>query len=246
MTKESDNPPRGRGIYLLPNLFTITALFAGFYAIVSSMRGQFENAAIAIFVAMIMDSLDGRIARLTNTTTEFGAQLDSLSDMVSFGLAPALAVYSWSLHFLGKVGWLVAFIYAVAVCLRLARFNVQHAKISKRHFYGFPSPAGAGLIASVIWLGQVYVVSGFSVRLSVAVLTLITGLLMVSNVRYRSFKDIDLKGKVPFIFIVALVMTLVLISLNPPHVLFLIFAIYAVSGPVMSVVYLFRKKRRKK
>ena len=239
-TKEPEGP-RHRGIYLLPNLFTVTALFAGFYAIVAAMKGFYDNAAIAIFVAMIMDSLDGRIARLTHTQTEFGAQLDSLADMVSFGIAPALVVYSWALAPLGKVGWLAAFIYAVAGALRLARFNTQLGKEDKRYFQGLAIPAAAGVIASMVWLAHSWDIASYFSSLLIAVITVITGVLMVSNIRYRSFKDIDLKGKVPFMAMLILVLIFVLISINPPEVLFVIFFAYGLSGPVVT---LWRLKRR--
>lgn len=229
---------RSRGIYLLPNLFTVTALFAGFYAVVVAMEGRFDNAAIAIFVAMIMDSLDGRIARMTHTQTAFGAQFDSLSDMVSFGIAPALVVYSWALIHVGKVGWLAAFIYAVAVALRLARFNTQLSKKpDKRYFQGLASPAGAATIASMVWVGQDYGLQGMTVNLIAAVITVMIGFLMVSNFRYRSFKDLNLKGKVPFIVILFIVLVYVLISIDPPQVLFALFIIYALSGPVATLMH---------
>ncbi|MGB6977005.1 MAG: CDP-diacylglycerol--serine O-phosphatidyltransferase [Gammaproteobacteria bacterium] len=239
---------RARGIYLLPNVFTVTALFAGFYSIAIAMHRHFDNAAIAIFVAMIMDNLDGRIARLTNTETAFGAQLDSLSDMIAFGVAPALVVYSWSLYNLGNAGWLTSFVFMVAVALRLARFNTQLHKSDKRYFQGLSSPAGAGIIASVVWLGHEYQIDGEKIGLFVAPLTVIVGLLMVSNIRYRSFKDFDLKGRVPFVALLVLILIFVLISFSPPEVLFLGFVLYGLSGPVtwlwfMRKKYKFRKER---
>ncbi len=232
MSTEHDEIARGRGIYLLPNLFTIFALFAGFYAIVAAMKGNFDNAAIAIFVAMVMDTLDGRVARLTHTQTSFGAELDSLSDMVSFGVAPALVIYSWSLDRLGKFGWLAAFVYAVAVALRLARFNVQLGTSDKRYFKGMPCPAGAAVIASIVWSVYDYGVDGHRISILMAVLAVLVGFLMVSNIRYYSFKDLDLKSKVPFIAILAIVLFLVLISVDPPQVLMVIFISYALSGPI--------------
>lgn len=232
---------RSRGIYLLPNLFTVTALFAGFYAIVVAMEGRFDNAAIAIFVAMIMDGLDGRIARLTHTQTAFGAQLDSLSDMVSFGIAPALVVYSWALIHLGKAGWLSAFIFAVAGALRLARFNIQLGKADKRYFQGLAIPSAAATVASMVWVGQDFGLTGMVVDVIAAIVTVVIGFLMVSNFRYRSFKDFDIKGKVPFIVIIIIVLVYVLISIDPPEILFVIFLIYALSGP-LAALWNYRKK----
>lgn len=238
----NEEAPRSRGIYLLPNLFTIAALFAGFYAIVAAMKGHFNSAAIAIFVAMVMDSLDGRIARLTHTQTAFGAEFDSLSDMVSFGVAPALVVYSWALTYLGKVGWLAAFIYAAAVALRLARFNIQLGKVDKRYFIGLACPAGAGVIISMVWAGHQLDLNSRLVYAIAAIITVVIGMLMVSNLRYRSFKDLDLKNKVPFVTIIVLVLIFVFISIDPPHILFLIFTGYALSGPAMMLLNLRKKK----
>lgn len=241
--EHEEQQPKARGIYLLPNLFTLTALFAGFYAVVAAMKGHFDNAAIAIFVAMVMDSLDGRIARLTNTQTAFGAEFDSLSDMVSFGVAPALVIYSWSLSQLGKVGWLAAFIFAAAVALRLARFNTQLAKADKRYFQGLSSPAGAGIIAGLVWVGDSYGLSSYDfIAVCAAIVTIIVSFLMVSGVPYRSFKDLDVKGKVPFIAILVLVLIYVLISLDPPEVLFAIFVLYGLSGPI---AWLWNARRRR-
>ncbi len=241
MAKVSSDKQRRRGIYLLPNLFTITALFAGFYAIVASMRGHFETAAIAIFVAMIMDSLDGRVARLTHTESEFGAQLDSLADMVSFGVAPALVIYLWSLDSIGKVGWLGAFVFTVAVALRLARFNTQLGEGGKRYFKGLPCPAGAGVIAGMVWAASDLGMRGDTLSWVVMFITVSVGLLMVSNIRYRSFKDLDLKGTVSFVAILVVVLILVLVALDPPQLLFAIFFLYALSGPV---AFLWQGKRR--
>jgi len=235
--------PRGRGIYLLPNLFTLSALFAGFYAVVASMKGHFDNAAIAIFIAMIMDSLDGRVARMTNTVSAFGAQLDSLSDMVSFGVAPALVIYSWSLHSLGKVGWLSAFIFAVATALRLARFNSETEQSNnKRFFRGLACPAGAANIASLVWLGHELGFDPKRYAVAVAIFTIFIAFLMVSNIAYRSFKDLDLKGRVSFIVILAVVLSFVLVSINPPQVLFWVFTVYAFSGPVFAIWRRIKKK----
>ena len=248
MTEETDDKPkRRRGIYLLPNLFTTAGLFSGFYAIVAATNDRFEAAAVAIFVAMIMDGLDGRIARMTNTQSDFGKEYDSLSDMVAFGLAPALVMYEWVLSGYGKIGWLAAFIYTAGAALRLARFNVQHGVINKRYFQGLASPAAAAAVAGLIWLGNDYDLRDSSpVGVFAAILTVTVALLMVSNVRYRSFKDIDIRGKVPFIAIGLLVMVFVLISLDPPQVLFLIAFGYALSGPVMTLLQLQRTRTRRK
>ncbi|WP_342220289.1 CDP-diacylglycerol--serine O-phosphatidyltransferase [Rickettsiella endosymbiont of Miltochrista miniata] len=238
---------RRRGIYLLPNLFTIAGLFAGFYAIVTAMEGYFNYAAVAIFVAMIMDFFDGRVARLTNTQSAFGAELDSLSDMVSFGVAPALVIYSWSLEGLGKLGWLAAFIFAAAGALRLARFNTQVSVADKRYFQGLPIPAAAGVLASMVWLCVDSEILGNGVSMMTAVLAIIIAILMVSNVRYYSFKEIDLKGRVPFVAILLVVLAFVGISLDPPKILFLIFFCYALSGPILTLraLYKARSLRRK-
>lgn len=235
---------RRRGIYLLPNLFTIAGLFAGFYAIVSAMEGYFSNAAISIFIAMIMDFFDGRVARLTNTQSAFGAELDSLSDMVSFGVAPALVVYSWSLESLGKLGWLAAFIFAAAGALRLARFNIQ--VMDKRYFQGLPIPAAAGILASMVWLSVDSGIPGEVVDMTAAVLAILAAISMVSNIRYYSFKEIDLKGRVPFVAILLVVLVFVGISLDPPKILFLIFFCYGTSGPILTLWGLHKKRSQRK
>lgn len=237
---------RRRGIYLLPNLFTIAGLFAGFYAIVTAMEGYFNYAAVAIFVAMIMDFFDGRVARLTNTQSAFGAELDSLSDMVSFGVAPALVIYSWSLEGLGKLGWLAAFIFAAAGALRLARFNTQVLVADKRYFQGLPIPAAAGVLASMVWLCVDSEILGDVVSMTTAILAIIIAILMVSNVRYYSFKEIDLKGRVPFVAILLVVLAFVGISLDPPKILFLIFFCYALSGPILTLRALYKARSLRK
>ncbi len=240
--EEGAKKKRPRGIYLLPNLFTTGCLFAGFYAIVASMNGRFEAAAIAIFIAMIMDGLDGRVARMTNTQSEFGAEYDSLADMVSFGLAPSLVMFQWALSDLGKLGWLAAFVYTAGTALRLARFNTQVGIADKRYFQGLASPAAAAVVAGLVWLGQGYQWEGRSIAILALLITVAMGVLMVSNVRYRSFKDLDLKGKVPFVAILAVVLVFVLVSIDPPQVLFTVFFLYAVSGPVGTLISL-RKRR---
>ncbi len=242
MEQKPEGRKRRRGIYLLPNLFTTAGLFAGFYAIVASMGGRFNEAAIAIFIAMVMDSIDGRLARLTNTQSDFGSEFDSLADMISFGLAPALVLYEWSLSALGKFGWLAAFIYTAATALRLARFNTQVSVADKRYFQGLASPAAAGVAAGLVWMCEDYGIRGGQLSIVVFLMTLMLAALMVSNMRFRSFKDLDLKGKVPFVTILVLVMVYAVISINPPHILFILFLLYALSGPVMTVVY--RRRRR--
>ncbi|MGB9429473.1 MAG: CDP-diacylglycerol--serine O-phosphatidyltransferase [Gammaproteobacteria bacterium] len=240
--------PRRRGIYLLPNLFTTAGLFAGFYAIVAAMAGNFQPAAIAVFVAMVMDGLDGRIARLTRTESLFGKEYDSLSDMVSFGLAPALVMYEWAFKDMinfgwawGKIGWLGAFFYAIAAALRLARFNVRTGVVDKRYFQGLPSPAAAGVVAGAIWLGVDVGIPGPALVIPAYVLTVAAGALMVSSIGYYSFKDFNLHSRVPFTAILFVVIAIIVISLSPPRVLFILFFIYAGSGPVMA---LWRLRRR--
>jgi CDP-diacylglycerol--serine O-phosphatidyltransferase len=240
--EEAKPKKRSRGIYLLPNLFTTAALFAGFYAILAAVNGKFEVASVAIFVAMLMDGLDGRVARLTKTQSAFGAEYDSLSDMVSFGLAPALVVYIWALSEMGKLGWLAAFIYTASSALRLARFNTQIGIADKKYFQGLPSPSAAAIMAGGVWLGVDYEISGQSLDWVAAVLTTLAGLLMVSNFRYHSFKEIDFSGKVPFIVLVVVMVVLAIIQTHPPTVLFALFLIYAISGPVLTLTQL-RKHR---
>ncbi len=241
-TEENKLKKRSRGIYLLPNLFTTAALFAGFYAILAAVNAKYEVASVAIFVAMLMDGLDGRVARLTKTQSAFGAEYDSLSDMVSFGLAPALVVYIWALSGLGKLGWLAAFIYTACGALRLARFNTQLGNADKKYFQGLPSPSAAAIMAGGVWLGVDYGIQGDDLGWFAALLTTLAGLLMVSNFRYHSFKEIDFQGKVPFIVLVVLVVVLAIIQTHPPTVFFLMFLTYAISGPVLTLVQL-RKRR---
>ncbi len=225
---------KNRGIYLLPNLFTTAGLFSGFYAVIASMNGQFESAAIAVFVAMLCDGLDGRVARLTNTQSEFGAEYDSMADMVSFGMAPALIAYNWALSDLGKIGWLAAFVYCAGAALRLARFNTQVGVADKRWFQGLASPAAA-VIAGTVWLGNQYHIDAGSVSYLFAAVTICTGLLMVSNFRYHSFKEVDWRGKVNFIVILLVVGVFVVISVEPALILCLGFYLYALSGPVITI-----------
>ena len=242
MHPESDKPRR-RGIYFLPNLFTTAALFSGFYAIIAANQHKFEAAAIAIFVAMILDGLDGRVARWTNTQSDFGAEYDSLADMVSFGLAPALVMYEWALHSLGKLGWMAAFVYTAAAALRLARFNTQVGVADKRFFQGLPSPSAAAIVTSFVWLSNTYTLDMKIVSL---LLTVCAGILMVSNIRYNSFKGFDFRSKVPFIVIVAVMMAIAVINSDPPSTLFAIFSLYAISGPIITLWQLQHKRGQRK
>lgn len=232
-------PRRRQSIYLLPNLFTTACLFSGFFAIVMAMNNQFAQAAVAIFVAMVLDSLDGRVARLTNTTSDFGANYDSLADMVSFGVAPALVAYVYALQGMGKLGWLAAFIYVAGAALRLARFNTNIGVVDKRFFQGLPSPAAAALVAGLIWLvtdlheARFITYSAADLRWLVWGVTLYAGVTMVSMVPFYSFKDINLRRSVPFVFVALGALVLVLVSQDPPSMLFLAVAAYALSGYVL-------------
>ena len=231
--------PRRKGIYILPNLFTLAALFGGFYAIVMAMNGQFEQAAVGIFCAMVLDSLDGRVARMTNTQSAFGEQMDSLSDMVSFGAAPALIVYEWALKGMGKLGWIAAFVYCSGAALRLARFNTNIAVVDRRFFQGLPSPAAAALVVGLIW---VVTDAGYSPQTTpwlvwmACAFTLYAGLTMVTNIPFYSFKDVSFKRTVPFIVIVAIALGISVITINPPIVLFAIFVFYGLSGYGVFIV----------
>ena len=237
--------PRRKGIYILPNLFTLAGLFGGFYAIVMAMNGHFEQAAIGVFCAMVLDSLDGRVARMTNTQSAFGEQMDSLSDMVSFGAAPALIVYEWALKDMGKLGWIAAFVYCSGAALRLARFNTNIAVVDKRFFQGLPSPAAAALVMGLIWVvtdqgetarsvpGMIFLACGF---------TLYAGLTMVTNIPFYSFKEVNFKRTVPFIVIVAIALAMAVITIHPPIVLFGVFVLYGLSG---YGVYIWRRVKGK-
>jgi CDP-diacylglycerol--serine O-phosphatidyltransferase len=221
---------RRKGIYILPNLFTLAALFGGFYAVVMAMNGRFDLAAAGVFCAMVLDSLDGRVARMTNTQSAFGEQMDSLSDMVSFGAAPALIAYVWSLKELGRWGWIAAFVYCACAALRLARFNVNTAVVDKRYFQGLPSPAAAALVAGFIWVMNDQGVTGSEVRWIMFALALYAGLTMVTNVPFYSFKDIQMKKSVPFAVIVLIALGIAVINIDPPVVLFGLFVVYGFSG----------------
>jgi CDP-diacylglycerol--serine O-phosphatidyltransferase len=239
---------RRRGIYLLPNLLTTAALFAGFYSIVAAVDGSFQRAGAAIFVAMILDSLDGRVARLTKTSSQFGKEYDSLSDMVSFGLAPAIVVYQWGVARLtewnftwGRVGWLVAFLFAVAAALRLARFNSQIASYDKRWFVGLPSPSAAGVVAAFVWLSSKLGIDGLGGLAGAFLVTAAAGALMVSDFRYYSFKEIHFGRRIPFTWMLAIPLMFMVISVDPPLVFLLMFGAYALSGPIYSY---WRRRRR--
>ena len=236
--------PRRKGIYILPNLFTLAALFGGFYAIVMAMNGRYEQAAIGVFCAMVLDSLDGRVARMTNTQSTFGEQMDSLCDMVSFGAAPALVMYEWALKDLGKLGWLAAFVYCASAALRLARFNTNLTVVDKRFFQGLPSPAAAAIVMGFIWVLDDAGLKGFRegpwLAWTAFAVTLYAGLTMVTNVPFYSFKDLSIKRTVPFIVIVAIALGIALINVHPPLVLFAIFWIYGFSG---YAVYAWRRAK---
>ena len=236
--------PRRKGIYILPNLFTLAALFGGFYGVVMAMNGRFENAAIGIFAAMVLDSLDGRVARLTRTQSAFGEQMDSLADMVSFGAAPALIVYIWALSGLGKLGWIAAFVYCACAALRLARFNTNIGVVDKRYFQGLPSPAAAALVVGFVWVMDDAGIRGATridwLAWGAFALTLYAGLTMVTNVPFYSFKDINLRRSVPFIVIVGIALAIALITVHQPTVLFGLFCLYGVSG---YAVYAWRKSK---
>jgi CDP-diacylglycerol--serine O-phosphatidyltransferase len=237
---------RRKGIYILPNLFTLAALFGGFYAIVMAMNGQFEQAAYGIFIAAVLDSLDGRVARMTNTQSAFGEQMDSLSDMVSFGAAPALIVYEWALKGLGKLGWIAAFVYCSGAALRLARFNTNIGVVDKRFFQGLPSPAAAAVLIGFIWVMDDAGFKGVSridwLAWCAFAVTLYAGLTMVTNVPFYSFKDVSFKRTVPFIVIVAIALGFAVITIHPPIVLFSLFLVYGLSG---YVVYVYKRMKGK-
>ncbi|MFT7325329.1 MAG: CDP-diacylglycerol--serine O-phosphatidyltransferase [Rhodoferax sp.] len=221
---------RRKGIYILPNLFTLAALFGGFYAIVMAINGRFDLAAIGIFCAMVLDSLDGRVARMTNTQSAFGEQMDSLSDMVSFGAAPAIIAYVWVLKDLGRWGWIAAFVYCACAALRLARFNVNTAVVDKRYFQGLPSPAAAALMAGFIWLMTDLDINRSNLTWPMFALALYSGLTMVTNVPFYSFKDVQMKKSVPFVVIVLIALAIAVINIDPPIIMFSLFVLYGFSG----------------
>ena len=233
-----------QGIYLLPNLLTTAALFSGFYAVLASHHGDFELATIAIFVAMIFDGLDGRVARMTNTQSDFGVQYDSLADLISFGAAPAMLVYSWQLQHLGNLGWGIAFIYVACAAMRLARFNVKANKEEDKSFFiGLPSPLSAALVASLVWVGIRYqsAINDYLLLFLITIATLTAGLLMVSRLRYYSFKEVNLKGRIPFLAILVMAILFAAIATNPPLMLAIISIVYCCSAPAVRLLNL--KKR---
>jgi len=254
MTQPGPEPRRRRGIYLLPNLITTAALFFGFFAITAGIKGDYQPAALALYAAMVLDALDGRVARLTQTQTDFGIEYDSIADMVSFGIAPAVLVYQWALRDLaalgdiwGEVGWVAAFVYAGCAGLRLARFNTQAGVADKRFFQGLPSPAAAATVAGFVWAGSRLPIGGWASGLVAVLITVSAGLLMVSNVRYYSFKEVDAPYRVSFPVVVMVVLglagALALMLLHPPTMLFLIALSYLASGPIVTMVQ--RRRRRR-
>ncbi|MCC5884249.1 MAG: CDP-diacylglycerol--serine O-phosphatidyltransferase [Halomonas sp.] len=233
---ENGKKVRRKGIYLLPNLFTTSALFAGFFSVVAGINGDFTAAAVAIFIAMVLDGLDGRVARMTNTQSAFGAEYDSLSDMLSFGVAPALVAFTWILQDIGKTGWVVAFLYVACAALRLARFNVQIGSVDKKWFIGLPSPSAAAFVAASVWTFHSFDAEAFGFKLLMMLVVAAAGILMVSNIRYYSFKEIDLKGPVPFVVLLAIVLGFVVISVEPSVMLLLLFGAYVASGPTLAIM----------
>jgi len=234
---------RNRGIYLLPNLFTTGALFSGFYAIASAISGRYETAAMLIFVSLVLDGLDGRVARLTNTQSDFGAEYDSMADMISFGAAPAIVMYLWSLASLGQAGLIAAFVHLAGGALRLARFNTQLGTADKRYFQGLPSPAAAAILAGLVWVSEKYQYEIETLPWLILIITVTTGLLMVSNFRYYSFKDINFRGKVPFVVVIGVMLGFAITLSNPATILCLFFFGYALSGPLMTIILLRRKRQ---
>ncbi|OEY66670.1 CDP-diacylglycerol--serine O-phosphatidyltransferase [Marinobacter sp. X15-166B] len=228
-------PVRRKGIYLLPNALTTASLFSGFYAIVAAANGVFDNAAIAIFISMMLDGLDGRVARMTNTQSKFGAEYDSLSDMVAFGVAPGMVAFFWSLNSLNKVGWVITFIYVAGAALRLARFNTQIGSVDKKYFVGLPSPAAAAAVVGLVWTFHTIEPAAWLTFLTIVVVGG-SGVLMVSNVFYNSFKELDLKGRVPFAAILLVVLGFAVVALDPATVLFAGFLLYVLSGPVRALL----------
>ncbi|OGV27291.1 MAG: CDP-diacylglycerol--serine O-phosphatidyltransferase [Legionellales bacterium RIFCSPHIGHO2_12_FULL_37_14] len=240
------NKIKHNGIYLLPNILTTASLFAAFYSIVSSMKGHFASAAIAIYYSVIADTLDGRIARVTNTQTDFGAEYDSLADIVAFGLAPSLLAYVFQLQTYGKIGWLICFAYTAATALRLARFNTQLEVTDKSYFQGLPCPSAAAMLAAFIWLGHQFHLRNSLFTFGCALLMVLGSMFMVSNIRYYSFKEIDFKGKVPFLYLLFLVILFVLVAAYPACILFITFTTYAFSGPIQTLIQKHRMRLKRK
>lgn len=245
----SENKRRSRGIYLLPNLFTTSALLAGFYSIVCAHNGDYRASGIAILIAMIMDGFDGRVARMTNTATAFGAEYDSLADMISFGMAPAFLMYSWSLSslseaYFGQLGWVIAFVYTACCGLRLARFNVAVGTADKRFFQGLASPAAAAILASFVWVMTGFGISGSDLVVIVSILTLSSGVAMVSTLTYYSFKDLGDNRRIPFAMLLALLLLFVVTAVDPPKMILIAAVIYGLSGPIYYLFRLYRKRSR--
>ena len=234
-----------KGIYVLPNLFTTASFFCGFYSVIASMKGAFSLAAIAILIAVVFDGLDGRIARITRTVSRFGAEYDSLSDLVAFGVAPAILSYTWALSPFGRWGWLVSFLFAVCGALRLARFNIQIGVIENRIFNGLPVPAAASVVATGVllffYLGETGRFNHPSILIGMAVLSL----LMVSNIKYYSFKNLDILSKKPFIFFVLIVVIMIIVVAEPQIMIFTFAIGYSISGPAWMLAKIARKKSKK-
>lgn len=239
------NPQTRRGIYLLPNLFTTAALFAGFYGIVAAVNGDFTAASISVFVAMVLDGIDGRLARMTQTQTAFGAEYDSMADMVSFGVAPAVIVYLWALSGAGQLGWLVTFFYTAAAALRLARFNAKAGVQDKRFFQGLPSPSAAAVMVGMVWVAGDLGLPAGSMMVPALLITVLSGAAMVSNLTYFSFKDMDFRHRVPFFVTVGGLGAIMLMALDPPKVLWAGFLIYALSGPALALLRRWRKRQNR-
>lgn len=251
MTEPTNVPARHPGIYLLPNLFTSAGMMAGFFAIISAFNGKFTEAAIAVFVAGLLDGIDGRVARMTNTQSDFGVQYDSLADLVSFGVAPAVVMYAWALASLkgygpvmGKVGWAAAFVYTACAAMRLARFNTQVGVIDKRFFQGLASPAAAALMMSFVWTMNAHHVAGTTVAILALVITLAAAVLMVSRLRYWSFKTKPESERVPFIWIPLALGIIVLLVIDPPRLLFGIAVIYVLHGPLLTLAGMRKRRER--
>ena len=247
---EDGQPIRRRGIYLLPNLFTTMALFSGFFAVISALNHDFTSSAIAIFLSMVLDGVDGRVARMTNTQSAFGAEYDSLADMLSFGLAPAVVAFSWmqldGVNDLGKFGWICAFIYVAGAALRLARFNVQLSVVDKAWFVGLPSPTAAALVAGCVWVMTDFDLASFPARIVLALVVAASGILMVSNISFYSFKKIDIRNPVPFVVLLAIIVLIVLILAKPPVTLLLLFGGYTAVGVALAAVRMLRAVREER
>ncbi len=241
---EGEKPPKkkNRGIYLLPNLLTSASLFGGFYSVIASLDGNYEYAAIAIFISAVFDCLDGRIARLTGTTSKFGVEYDSLSDLVAFGLAPGVLIFTWALRPFGRYGWLAAFLFVVCATLRLARFNVQISTVESKNFKGLPVPAAAALIASTVLMFFYFDHGETAKHIIVLIFVYTMAFLMVSNIKFYSFKELNLSQRMPFRLLVAIIFLLIVIAAEPQFMLFILTFGYVISGPVMFLVY--RRKKR--